>query len=71
MVSSMVSGALSDRIGKRKLLVGIGYGLAAITKPVFPLAGTAWEVLAARFVENFKKFESGCPPEIRNAAPRR
>jgi phosphoenolpyruvate carboxykinase (ATP) len=27
--------------------------------------------LASRFIENFKKFESGCPPEIRNAAPRR
>jgi phosphoenolpyruvate carboxykinase (ATP) len=27
--------------------------------------------LASRFIENFKKFESGCPPEIRNAGPRR
>ena len=27
--------------------------------------------LASRSIENFKKFESGCPPEIRNAAPRR
>jgi phosphoenolpyruvate carboxykinase (ATP) len=27
--------------------------------------------LASRFIENFKKFESACPPEIRNAAPRR
>ncbi|HMK37710.1 MAG TPA: phosphoenolpyruvate carboxykinase (ATP) [Bacteroidota bacterium] len=25
--------------------------------------------LASRFTENFKKFESGCPPEIRNAGP--
>jgi phosphoenolpyruvate carboxykinase (ATP) len=27
--------------------------------------------LASRYVENFKKFEAGCPPEIRNAGPRR
>ena len=27
--------------------------------------------LASRFIENFKKFESACPPEIRNAGPRR
>jgi MFS family permease len=54
-VAKVFSGALSDRIGKRKLLVGIGYGLAAITKPVFPLAGTAWEVLAARFVDRIGK----------------
>lgn len=50
-IAKVFSGALSDRIDKRKLLVGIGYGLGAITKPVFPLAGTAWEVLAARFVD--------------------
>ena len=54
-ITKLFSGAVSDRIGKRKLLVGIGYGLAAITKPVFPLASTAWEVLAARFVDRIGK----------------
>ena len=54
-VAKVFFGVLSDRIGKRKLLVGIGYGLAAVTKPVFPLAGTAWEVLAARFVDRIGK----------------
>jgi MFS family permease len=54
-IAKMFSGALSDRIGKRKLLVGIGYGLAAVTKPVFPLASTAGEVLAARFVDRIGK----------------
>jgi MFS family permease len=54
-IAKVFSGALSDRIGKRKLLVGIGYGLAAVTKPVFPLASTAWEVLAARFVDRVGK----------------
>jgi MFS family permease len=54
-ITKVISGALSDRIGKRKLLVGIGYGLAAVTKPVFPLASTAWQVLAARFVDRIGK----------------
>jgi MFS family permease len=54
-IAKVFSGALSDRIGKRKLLVGLGYGLAAVTKPVFPLASTAWEVLAARFVDRIGK----------------
>ena len=54
-IAKVFSGALSDRIGKRKLLVGLGYGLSAVTKPVFPLASTAWEVLAARFVDRLGK----------------
>ena len=54
-IAKVFSGALSDRIGKRKLLVCIGYGLAAVTKPVIPLASTAWEVLAARFVDRIGK----------------
>lgn len=54
-ITKVFSGALSDRFGKRKLLVGIGYGLAAITKPVFPLAETAWQILAARFVDRIGK----------------
>jgi MFS family permease len=54
-IVKVFSGAFSDRIGKRKLLVGIGYGLSAVTKPIFPLAGTAWEVLAARFIDRIGK----------------
>jgi MFS family permease len=54
-ITKVFSGALSDRIGKRKLLVGIGYGLAALTKPIFPLAGTASEILAARFLDRIGK----------------
>jgi MFS family permease len=54
-IAKVFSGAFSDRIGKRKLLVGIGYGLSALTKPIFPLAGTAWEVLAARFIDRIGK----------------
>jgi MFS family permease len=54
-ITKVFSGAISDRIGKRKLLVGIGYGLAAVSKPIFPLAGTASEILAARFIDRVGK----------------
>ena len=54
-IGKVFSGALSDRIGKRKLLTVIGYGLSALTKPVFPLASTAWQVLGARFVDRIGK----------------
>src|SRR6185295_7229217 len=40
LITRIFSGALSDWLGKRKLLAAIGYGLAAFTKPVFPLANS-------------------------------
>ena len=43
-ITKVFSGWLSDRLGKRKLLAVIGYGLGAITKPMFPLAITPLEV---------------------------
>ncbi len=39
-ITKIFSGALSDRLGKRKVLAAFGYGLAALTKPIFPLATT-------------------------------
>ena len=48
-------GPLSDQMGKRKLLALLGYGLAALTKPALPLAGSIGVVLAARFVDRIGK----------------
>jgi MFS family permease len=60
-IVKLFSGWLSDRLGKRKLLAVIGYGLAAVTKPVFPLATTPFEVLSARFVDRVGKGIRGAP----------
>jgi MFS family permease len=49
------SGGLSDWIGRRKPLVLLGYGLSALTKPLFPLAGAASTVLLARFLDRVGK----------------
>jgi MFS family permease len=50
-----VTGGLSDRLGKRKLFVLFGYGLAAVSKPLLALA-FAWPmVLAARVLDRFGK----------------
>jgi MFS family permease len=51
----LFSGMLSDRQGRRKPLVVLGYGLAALSKPLFPLAGEVGTVLAARFVDRLGK----------------
>jgi MFS family permease len=60
-ITKVFSGWLSDRLGRRKLLAVIGYGLAAITKPVFPLATTPLEVLGARFLDRIGKGIRGAP----------
>jgi len=60
-ITKIFSGALSDWIGKRKLLAAIGYGLAAFTKPVFPLATTIGWLVAARFIDRVGKGIRGAP----------
>ena len=55
------SGAWSDRWGKRKSLALLGYGLAAVTKPLFPLAGSAVTVFAARLIDRVGKGIRGAP----------
>jgi len=60
-ITKVFSGALSDRIGRRKDLAVLGYGLAALTKPVFPLAPTLGWVVAARFVDRVGKGIRGAP----------
>ena len=60
-ITKIFSGALSDWLGKRKLLAAAGYGLAAFTKPVFPLAPTVSWLVAARFVDRIGKGIRGAP----------
>jgi MFS family permease len=54
-ITKIFSGAISDWIGKQKPLVLVGYGLAALTKPLFPLASGIGLVLVARFVDRIGK----------------
>ncbi len=77
-ITKIFSGTISDYFGKRKLLAVIGYGLAAITKPVFPLATTIEWVFGARFIDRIGKGIRGAPrdalvadiapPHLRGAA---
>jgi MFS family permease len=60
-ITKIFSGALSDRLGKRKLLAVAGYGLAAFAKPMFPLAPTVGWLVAARFVDRIGKGIRGAP----------
>ena len=60
-IVKIFSGALSDWLGKRKWLAVAGYGLAALTRPVFPLAPTIAWLVAARFVDRIGKGIRGAP----------
>jgi MFS family permease len=64
-ITKVFSGALSDRLGKRKLLAVIGYGLGALSKPIFPMApmfasAIDW-LVGARFIDRIGKGIRGAP----------
>lgn len=59
--AKVFSGVLSDYWGRRKPLVLMGYGLAALTKPLFAVATGAGTVFVARFVDRIGKGIRGAP----------
>ncbi|MCT2399486.1 MFS transporter [Novosphingobium mangrovi (ex Huang et al. 2023)] len=71
-IAKVVSGYVSDRMGRRKPLILLGYGLAALSKPLFPMAGSAATVLLARFIDRSGKGMRGAPRDalIADVTPR-
>jgi len=77
-ISRVFSGWLSDRLRRRKRLAVLGYGISALTKPVFALAPSAGWVLVARCTDRLGKGIRGAPrdalvgdlapPQLRGAA---
>jgi MFS family permease len=67
-IVKLFSGALSDYLGRRKPLVLLGYGLAALTKPFFPLAQTVGLVFTARLIDRLGKGIRGAPRDALIAA---
>jgi MFS family permease len=61
LITKVFSGVLSDYIGRRKFLTALGYGLAAFTKPLFPLASSVAWVVTARFIDRIGKGIRGAP----------
>ncbi len=78
LIVKVFSGMLSDYWGKRKPLAVLGYGLGALSKPLFALAGSAGWILSARLIDRVGKGIRGAPrdalvaditpPELRGAA---
>jgi MFS family permease len=61
LFTKVFSGWASDALGRRKPLVLFGYGLAAVVKPLFPLAGSIAAVATARLLDRFGKGIRGAP----------
>ncbi len=78
LIVKVFSGILSDYWGKRKPLAILGYGLGALSKPLFALADSASLILGARLMDRIGKGVRGAPrdalvaditpPELRGAA---
>lgn len=78
LIIKVFSGVLSDYWGRRKPLAVLGYGLGALSKPLFALASTAGLVFSARLIDRIGKGIRGAPrdalvaditpPELRGAA---
>lgn len=78
LILKVFSGAISDYVGKRKGLALLGYGLGALSKPLFAIAPTAGVVFSARMIDRVGKGIRGAPrdalvahtapPELRGTA---
>ncbi|HSQ64599.1 MAG TPA: MFS transporter [Polyangiaceae bacterium] len=68
----LASGYASDRLGKRKGLAVLGYGLSTAAKTVLVFAATAGQVFAFRVVERLGKSIRGAPRDalLAGVAPR-
>ncbi len=77
-IAKLASGRLSDRSQRRKPWILLGYGMGALSKPLFPLAVGVLPLLGARFLDRVGKGIRGAPrdamisdetpPELRGRA---
>ena len=71
LIAKVFSGTISDYFRRRKGLLLLGYGMAALTKPLFPLATSAETVFVARFLDRIGKGIRGAPRDalVADVAP--
>lgn len=63
-VLRVYAGYLADKFGRPKLLTVIGYGLSAISKPFYIIAGSWHDILAIRFADRFGKGIRSAPRDV-------
>ena len=50
-ILKLFSGIISDKLGKRKLLVAIGYSLSSLVRPFTRLVSSAWQIVFIRMFD--------------------
>ncbi len=61
MMTKLFSGVISDHFRRPKLLAVLGYGLSALSKPLFPIASGLGLLLFALFIDRIGKGIRGAP----------
>jgi MFS family permease len=61
LIVKVCSGALSDYLGRRKGIAVVGYGLGAVSKPLFAIATSFGLVVSARLLDRVGKGIRGAP----------
>ena len=51
----LASGIISDKIGKQKLLVLVGYAISTVVRPITGVVSTAWEIVLIRMFDRVGK----------------
>lgn len=59
----LVSGIISDKIGKRKLLVFLGYLISTLVRPLTGLVASAWEIVIIRMFDRVGKGIRAAPKD--------
>ncbi|MFC4235053.1 MFS transporter [Thalassospira xianhensis] len=70
-VTKLFAGVLSDMLASRKWLAVVGYGLGALSRPIFPLADGVGHIVTAKFIDRIGKGIRSAPRDalIADAAP--
>jgi len=59
----LISGIISDKIGKRKLLVFLGYLISSLVRPLTGLVASAWEIVIIRMFDRVGKGIRAAPKD--------
>ena len=51
----LVSGVISDKIGKRKILVVIGYAISSLFRPLTGVVSASWQIVVIRMIDRVGK----------------